>query len=176
MAENLNFNAPGSVCYDNIESNCNTYGRLYDWSTVMNFPSSCDSSSCDSLVQSQHQGICPSDWHVPSDAEWEALVKYVDPNATDNINVAGTKLKSATGWNTDSGYIPGTNDFGFSALPGASGNGSDFFNVGSIGYWWSVTECDVSCVWGRLMYYSDSDVSSGAYNKISQFAVRCVMN
>jgi len=35
MAENLNYNANGSECYDNKESNCQKYGRLYDWSTAM---------------------------------------------------------------------------------------------------------------------------------------------
>jgi len=34
MAENLNFNAEGSKCYENQESNCQKYGRLYNWNTA----------------------------------------------------------------------------------------------------------------------------------------------
>jgi hypothetical protein len=50
MAENLNYNASGSKCSGNSESNCQKYGRLYNWSTARN--------------------ACPKGWHLPSDAEW----------------------------------------------------------------------------------------------------------
>ena len=47
---------------------CNhLYGRLYDWSTAMDLPSSCNESSCSGQIQSKHRGICPSGWHIPSD-------------------------------------------------------------------------------------------------------------
>lgn len=31
MAENLNYNMNGCMCYDNDSSNCSKYGRLYTW-------------------------------------------------------------------------------------------------------------------------------------------------
>jgi hypothetical protein len=34
MAENLNYNASDSKCYDNKLANCEKYGRLYDWNTA----------------------------------------------------------------------------------------------------------------------------------------------
>jgi len=34
MAENLNYEAKGSTCYDNKPDNCQKYGRLYDWETA----------------------------------------------------------------------------------------------------------------------------------------------
>jgi hypothetical protein len=83
MVENLNYNASSSKCYDNLESNCTTYGRLYDWATAM-----------DSI-----QVICPSRWHIPSDAEWATL-------------------KAAIDWLNDGN---GTDDYGFLALPGSDG-------------------------------------------------------
>ncbi|MDR3013670.1 MAG: hypothetical protein LBU70_10780, partial [Chitinispirillales bacterium] len=123
MAENLNFNVSGSWCYKNTSGNCNRFGRLYDWATVMGFSSSFNSTSCASQVQSRHRGICPVGWHVPSDAEWSTLVNFVG-------SPAGTRLKAASPfWN-------GTDNHGFSALPGGYRWGGSFYGVGTLGYWW----------------------------------------
>jgi len=119
MAENLNYNAEGSECVKNCEANCNKYGRLYNWWTATK--------------------VCPSGWHLPSDAEWDVLMKFANPSCTDNRDCAnaGTKLKATSGWNTDSGYIAGTDNYGFSALPGGIGySGGSFLNVGDEGNWW----------------------------------------
>jgi len=111
MAENLNFQTENSWCYDNNSANCSKYGRLYTWDAAMK--------------------ACPSGWRLPSDNDWTALTNAVGSNA-------GTKLKSQTGWN-DNGN--GTDDFGFSALPGGSrSTDGSFDGVGSYGHWWSATE------------------------------------
>ena len=88
MAENLNYAVEGSKCYDNDPANCVKYGRLYDWSTAMGFPSSCNEDACSSQIQSKHRGICPSGWHLPSYDDWDILMDYVGGYRT-----AGTKLK-----------------------------------------------------------------------------------
>ncbi|MCL2183894.1 MAG: hypothetical protein FWB85_10555 [Chitinispirillia bacterium] len=178
MAENLNYDVPGidtDVCYDNDPNNCDLYGRLYDWATAMNLSSSCNSTDCASQVQTKHRGVCPFGWHVPSDAEWETLVKYVDPNASGNYdNNAGTKLRSTTGWNTSSDYIPGTDEYGFSALPGGNGYFSGgFYDAGYYGYWWSATEGGASYAWGRFMSYGDY-VGRYTNYKTSLFSLRCL--
>jgi uncharacterized protein (TIGR02145 family)/uncharacterized repeat protein (TIGR02543 family) len=122
MAENLNYNATGSKCYNNLDSNCDKYGRLYNWGLA----SSCNSSYCSSQIKSPHRGICPEGWHLPTDAEWHVL-----GNDT-------KKLKATTGWNSNGN---GTDDYGFSALPGGGGHSDGrFFNVGGQGYWWSASE------------------------------------
>ncbi|MCL2184196.1 MAG: hypothetical protein FWB85_12095 [Chitinispirillia bacterium] len=165
MAENLNYNASGSVCYNNSSGNCDLYGRLYNWATVMNGASSSTSSP------SGIQGICPSGWHVPSDNEWETLVKYVDPNASgDYSNNAGTKLKSKSRWN-------GTDEYGFSALPGGyGGSGSYFSNAGYSysGRWWSATEDDASYAWYRDMNYNNNYVNRYYNYKTNRLSLRCV--
>ena len=128
MAENLNYNASGSKCYSNSESNCNTYGRLYDWSTAMGFASSCNSNSCSGQIQSKHRGICPSGWHIPTQAEWNTLSSYVQSNSGCS-SCDARLLKSTSGW---SSYGNGTNKYGFSALPGGFGDSDgSFYNVGS---------------------------------------------
>ncbi|MDR0516925.1 MAG: fibrobacter succinogenes major paralogous domain-containing protein [Fibromonadaceae bacterium] len=175
MAENLNFNADGSRCYgDNTggdsEGKCADYGRLYDWATAMGLEASCNSSDCSSQIQPNHQGVCPSGWHIPSGAEWQALVDFAGGDET-----AGTKLKSASGWNAGSGYIPGTDDHGFSALPGGIGNSDgSFFNAGSDGYWWSASEGSGSGAYLRYMYYSREYARWLNDGKSSLFSVRCL--
>jgi len=54
MGENLNYEAEGSVCYDNKPANCDKYGRLYNLNSAMK--------------------VCPKDWHLPKDSEWDALM------------------------------------------------------------------------------------------------------
>jgi uncharacterized protein (TIGR02145 family) len=167
MAENLNFNASGSVCYANNTRNCATYGRLYNWAQAMDLTSSCNTRTCAGQVQSQHRGICPVGWRVPSDADWTALVNFVGSNA-------GTKLKSRTGWNSGGN---GTDDFGFSALPGGYGWDWDagFDDVGDWGFWWSATEYDASDALNRGMT-EDSNSMSWNFDKkaVFQFSLRCL--
>jgi uncharacterized protein (TIGR02145 family) len=164
-AENLNCYVEGSKCYDDDPANCTKYGRLYDWVTATALPSGCKSSVCSSLIQTKHRGICPSEWHIPNDAEWTTLTNYVDSST------AGTKLKASSGWSSGNG----TNEFDFSALPGGYGSSSGSFgSVGSIGYWWSATEYSASYAYGRYMYYDYAYVGRVDISKSGLYSVRCV--
>ena len=51
------------------------------------------------------RGLAPEGWHIPANADWMTLVKNLK-----GVDIAGTKLKSATGWKSKKG----TNDIGFS--------------------------------------------------------------
>jgi len=58
MAENLNYyTSSGSWCYGDYGSNCEVYGRLYDWETA--------------------NSVCPYGWHLPSDVEWTVLTRIM---------------------------------------------------------------------------------------------------
>ncbi|MDR2555454.1 MAG: fibrobacter succinogenes major paralogous domain-containing protein [Fibromonadaceae bacterium] len=178
MAENLNYDVPDNatdVCYDNNPANCVTYGRLYNWETAMG------GSASSSKNPSEVQGVCPSGWHLPSDAEWNALTKFVNPSCSDNSNCggAGTKLKSTNGWNSYEGKSGnGTDEFGFSALPGGNGRSDGSFGrVGETTPWWSSTEYDASSVYGWNMYYNSADVSMFKEgDKTRLYSVRCVQD
>jgi len=161
MAENLNYDAPGSVCYENDPSYCDIYGRLYDWTTVMDGASSSTSSP------SGVQGVCPVGWHVPSDDEWTMLTDAVGGSST-----AGSRLKSQTGWIEYSG-ISSTDDYGFSALPGGHG-GNYFINAGDSGYWWSAAEFGADFARYRVMYYFSDGVNRNYMLKAGPFSLRCV--
>jgi len=155
MAENLNYNANGSKCYDNSAANCEKYGRLYDWTTA--------------------KGACPAGWHLPGDAEWTKL-----ENAVGGINIAGKKLKSKTDWKWDSNTDKsgnGTDEHGFSALPGGYGHSDgNFYDAGDDGHWWSATEYGASSAWYRYMDYSIESVSRNYYGKTTLLSVRCVQD
>jgi uncharacterized protein (TIGR02145 family) len=165
MAENLSFNADGSKCCDDDEDNCADYGRLYDWATAMGLEASCNSSVCSSKIQPKHQGVCPSGWHIPSDAEWQTLIDFAGGDET-----AGTKLKSTSGWYIDDYYIPGTDDYGFSALPG--GFDSADYKV----YWWSSSEYDGSYAYIRGMGYLFEGAHWDYDGKSGLYSVRCVQD
>jgi len=178
MAENLNYNVSGSVCYDNEPSNCATYGRLYNWATAMELDPSCNDNSCSGQVQSKHRGICPSGWHIPGDYDRAQLFDYVGGNS-----VAGKHLKAKTGWSycgpSDSGsYYSCEDTYGFSALPGGYYGYSlgKFYYVGEIGLWWSADEWGYS--WSNA-YFIDCDFEKANWSsddKSNLFSVRCVQD
>ncbi|GBU24768.1 hypothetical protein R83H12_01403 [Fibrobacteria bacterium R8-3-H12] len=148
MAENLNIDIQGSKCYEDNPENCKKYGRLYYYGIAVQ--------------------ACPKGWHLPSDKEWQMLVDFVGGEA-----VAGTKLKAKDGWNEGGN---GTDDYGFSALPGGNGNSDgSFYGVGKYGSW-SATEDNASIAWSRNMDYDDAKVIRDHNYKTYLFSVRCVQD
>jgi uncharacterized protein (TIGR02145 family) len=174
MAENLNYNVnyngSDSKCYSDNTANCTKYGRLYTWATAMALHSICNSflstndNNC--ATETPHQGICPSGWHLPSDDEWTQLVNYVGDSLT-----AGTKLKAASGWSNGGN---GTDDYGFSALPGGNGHSSGNDHIDKGGYWWSSTEYGAGNAYNRGMYYDYVYVYRDYFGKGRFNSVRCV--
>lgn len=174
MAENLRYDVPGVFgASDTINptSPSTTYGRLYDWATAMNGASS--SSSNPSGVQ----GICPSGWHLPSDAEWNEMEMALGMAAADTAATGwrgsdhGTKMKSTTGWNSSGN---GTNASGFNAFPaGYYGMGS-FSSLGVIAYFWSSTETSPTLAWYRSLRNVYTGVFRVSSNKTNGFSCRCV--
>jgi len=196
---NLNYDVSGSKCYgeggkvensegtgyvwlsnSEIQANCVTYGRLYNWVTAMALPSSCQSSSCASQISTKHKGICPSGWHIPSDSDWNVLMKFVNPNCSDNKECrgAGTRLKATSGWNYGGVSGNGTDDYGFSALPGGSYGSSDvpFLTVGYRGYWWSTSENGSGNAYSRYMTYYYEDAYWLNSVKTILYSVRCLQD
>jgi uncharacterized protein (TIGR02145 family) len=142
-------------------ANYTTYGVLYNWTAVM------DGETSSTTNPSGIQGVCPTGWHLPSDAEWTQLTDFVG-----GANNAGTKLKATSGWNSGGNA---TDDFGFTALPGGNrGYYGDFVSVGNLGYWWSATEFSAGNAWARDMLYSYSSVARGSGSKSYGLSVRCI--
>jgi len=154
MAENLDYKEDNSWCYDNKEDNCVKYGRLYSWNAA--------------------RGACPPGWHLPSRQEWG----YLEGMAGGNN--AGKKLKSKSWWNyKDNGNSGnGTDEYGFSALPGGDRRPSDntFNAVGYYGYWWTDTENNSGNAYYRVMTYDYDNVGEDNDSESYGFSVRCVKN
>ena len=169
MAQNLNYKRSGSDsgwCYNNDTSNCSKYGRLYNWAESMDTSSTYTTTLLN--ASSPYQGICPSGWHVPSDAEWNALVQYVD-SAT-----SGTKLKANSLWDINTG----TDVYGFSVLPAGNSNiDGTFYGLGNYAIFWSSSENDgASIVWDRSFYFYYAYVRRDSYGKSTGFSLRCAQN
>ena len=183
MAENLNFVTDNSWCYNDESDNCDTYGRLYTWdAAVGRAEDECGDGHTCGLGSGDIRGACPKGWHLPSQAEWEALIVAVDGSITEytSSNTAGTKLKSATGWTAYSG-ITNEDAFGFSALPA----GTRYHPIGNYGYkgygtyFWSSTEEIISYPAYRHAYLMGLDYGNdyaGKYDndKVYGHSVRCI--
>jgi uncharacterized protein (TIGR02145 family) len=131
--------------------NLATFGRLYNWYAV------------------NTGKLCPTGWHVPTNAEWTTL-----ETALGGWSVAGIALK-VTSSNTPA--WDGSNTSGFSALPGGyrdAGNGY-FGNQGDYGNWWTSSP-DGSTAWSRLL----NTAVPGVFPMVSVpgggFSVRCVQD
>jgi uncharacterized protein (TIGR02145 family) len=178
MAENLNYNITGGKCHGEggqvideenkivtlstaeIQANCDKYGRLYNWETAMK--------------------ACPSGWHLPSNEEWDKLIYYVDGicgkertyESPYRSYTAGEYLKAQSGW-TKNGN--GTDNFGFSALPGGQSYPSGSFSwMGEKGYWWSSSEDGNSRAYNREIEYDDGYVSGSGNDKNYLHSIRCI--
>jgi len=173
MAENLNIDlGGGSRCYEDKPENCTKYGRLYSWAAAMGIDAKYNNQSWGES-DARHKGICPTGWHIPSDADWEELVSHVE---SENYcsRCAARYLKAKSGWN---GNGNGTDAYGFSALPGGIGGNGSFYNVGDDGRWWSATEHNSGSAYSRVMgHLDDEDVFYFDYNKYYLFSVRCVQD
>jgi uncharacterized protein (TIGR02145 family) len=151
-------------CYDNLESNCDLYGGLYQWDEMMSYTTTAGA-----------QGICPDGWHLPSDAEWTVLTDYLGGE-----NVAGGKMKSKRTapdphprWNSPN--TGATNSSGFSGLPGGYRiNDGRFYYLGNYGVWWSSTEYSSAGAWNRYLNYNYADAYRNGNSKELGFSVRCV--
>jgi uncharacterized protein (TIGR02145 family) len=168
LAENLNYETEGSVCYDNKPDNCAKYGRLYDWQTAMK--------------------VCPKGWHLPDNDEWDKLLRFVDGDKSTEkpylSYTAGKHLKASSGWNGDGN---GTDKYGFSALPGGFDFSNSWFRyVGEYGNWWSSSEGfteeydgfdgDYDHVFVRQMVHKIDDVSWMDFKKDYRLSVRCLQD
>jgi len=173
MAENLNYKFENTLdssgyCYKNDTVNCEVYGRLYN--------------GCDVKV-------CPSGWHLPTIEEWKILVDFAGGE-----KVAGKKLKAKNGWNEKFG--DGTDDYGFSALPGGSGYYCESSEcgcdsdpadcglvseriVGEAGVWWSATKTYYSDEESNVVSYLAINGDSGEFEGsntclLTFYSVRCL--
>ncbi len=154
MLENLNINTANSWCYDDNPINCTKYGRLYTWAAA--------------------KAACPTGWHLPSAAELTALATAAGGGS---LETAGKALKSTSGWivRIDGTSGNGSDDYGFTALPGGWRDaGGSFDGEGVNASLWTATESDGSSAWFGGMTYSTDYALGETFDKNTGFSARCV--
>lgn len=161
FAENLNYQHEDSWCYDDYNSNCGIFGRLYNWETA--------------LV------VCPEGWHLPDDEEWKYLEGYIDSqygigNAIWDVfdfrgADAGKQLKSTEVWEEGAG----TNRIGFNGLPaGWRSFYGAYYRIGAwTSYWTSTSTTTGSAIYRRLGFHSEQ-IGRGNDTQDFAFCVRCI--
>ncbi len=172
-----------AYCYydDDSAANAEIYGALYTWAAVMNGTASSDNNP------SGAQGICPYDWHLPSENEWQELENYLIANGynwdgTTSGDKTGKSLADSSGWNSssDEGDVgndqQSNNNTGFTALPGGKRYSSfgAFYGIGDAGHWWSATEGSGTFAFSRSLHNNYVYLSNNYSNKTYGYSVRCV--
>jgi uncharacterized protein (TIGR02145 family) len=163
----FNLTSGAYLWYDNDDGWKDKYGALYRWHTTVDT-----------------NGLCPSGWHVPTNDEWTVMTGYIGGEFHGNELKSCNQVNSPLGdgcntsehprWNQDNTNY-GTDDYGFSGLPGGDFyvNGP-FDNVGIFGYWWSTTEDVFFLVYGRMLSYNTGSVNIIIADNRYGFSVRCL--
>ncbi|NOU46876.1 MAG: hypothetical protein HOO86_07430 [Bacteroidales bacterium] len=145
----------GAFCwyYNNEDIYRDTYGAMYNWLAVVD-----------------SRNLCPTGYHIPTDAEWMILGNFLGGNS----NNAGGKLKETglSHWNSPN--TGATNETDFTGLPGGYRGTSSFYNLGVAGSWWSVNEFDNSNAWYSLLTKSSGNFDMHNVNKRIGISVRCL--
>ncbi len=140
-----------------------TYGKLYNWYAV-NDP----------------RGLAPAGWHIPTDAEWNTLVKCIDPaadttpaNGIISLTAGGAMKETGTAhWNTPN--TGATNSTGFTGLPGGwCDDEGTFSQIGALGTWWTSTG-NSSFARGRFLHNSTSNIAILNHPSTYGMSVRCI--
>jgi len=156
-------------------TNATNYGFLYNWYA---------SKGISTIGSTSYKNICPAGWHVPTDDDWTTIIQYIDPTSRASTagiqsTTAGGKLKStSTLWNSANPTSLGTDNFGFTALPGGFRNTSgSFSSISYSAFFWSVAECDYFGAWYRALFFNVGYVDRFTYNfKSVGASVRCIRN
>jgi uncharacterized protein (TIGR02145 family) len=144
--------------YNNDVSYACPYGKLYNWYTCVDA-----------------RQLCPTGWHVPTDAEWTVLTNYLGGEV-----VAGGKMKAMGTIEAGTGLwlssnVEATNSSGFSGAPGGFRLvGGDYAGIGSDGNWYSSSESTMANAWRRYLDYAAGNANRDAGNKEGGFSVRCL--
>ncbi len=148
MAENLNFEAPKSWCYDNNPENCKTYGRLYFQEAAMN--------------------SCPVGWHLPSDDEWKQLEQHLGMS-TEEAN----KFNAWRG-NNEGERLLSDSTLGFNILlAGYRNPPANNMLQGMQAFFWTST-AKQSLGYMRQFYENQNKIFRRVRPKNWAFSVRCV--
>jgi len=173
-----NYTAKYYFAYNDVAGNVDTYGRLYTWAAAMDGATGSDTNP------SNRQGVCPTNWHIPSDAEWKEMEMHLGMSPTD-ANADGLRgtdqggqLKEAgtTHWNSPNSDL--NNSSGFTALPGGyrNDNPGNFSGLNTLGHFWTSAAAAGNDSWYRELSFNTDQIIRDKWLKNFGRSVRCVKN
>lgn len=158
------------------------YGYHYNWAAAMNGANSTNA------VPSGVQGICPNGWHLPSKAEYEIMLNFVNSFARYRCNntnqYIAKSLAANRDWNSYSSSacytgtnISSNNSTYFSAMPaGYYTSGSSATNRQTIAFFLTSTLESNSRAWSCRISYNDPNVTWDNLSYDYGYSIRCVKN
>ncbi len=165
----VNLTSGAYAWYNNDISWKDKYGPLYNWYATIDT-----------------NGLCPIGWHVPSYDEWIQMINSIGGSSTPYGNGIKScrQVNSPLGGECNTTYHPrwnehniqyGTDEHGFSGLPGGYRNSnSNFDYIGLNGSWWTSTETTMNKVWIRLLHSNWGNINKAKYSKLGGHSVRCL--
>jgi uncharacterized protein (TIGR02145 family) len=157
-------------CYIDNPTYCNTYGGLYQWAEAVQYLNGVTNTTHWSPQPTNVQGICPTGWHIPTEAETATLFEAVG-----GITTAGGALKEMEFVHWNSPNSGATNAYGFTFLPSGDIYNHASQNMRLYGWLWTVDKGSVN---------SSAKTYGAAYNltarqaleglKVTAFPVRCL--
>ena len=162
ITDNLQWNANITGAwshYNNDATNNIRYGKLYSWHVV-------------NPNTNGNKNLCPTGWHIPSDAEWKILTDFLGGDS-----LAGGKMKEVGTTNWNSPNTDATNTSLFTGLPGGCRSNKGFFaQYGTHGGWWSSSENVNISYHANDIYliYSSSSIYRASTSKEVGLSIRCL--
>ena len=149
-------------CYNNLESNCDIYGGLYQWNQAM----------AGTIVPAS-QGICPTGWHIPTDDDWKVLIEGQDTPGCEETTgwrcgLAGERLR-------DDVTASGTNESGFTAKTAGRRLHSGYYeSIDWLTYFWTSNETSDLSAQSRILNSYNPGTNRGWNNKDNGISIRCI--
>jgi len=147
---------PAMCSYNFDPANDAIYGKLYNWYAV-----------------NDSRGICPVDWHVPTNAEFTQLNSFIGGN--------GGKLKQKGIKTIDAGALwitpnaGAVDTYSFTALPAGYMGTTTPSNLGNLTFFWTNTSYDATHAYTWSLSKDNTSFSNAFSNtKVGGFSVRCI--
>lgn len=149
LARDLNFETPGSFCYEDQAARCASHGRLYRWEAALS--------------------VCPVGWHLSTEHEWQALELWLglDPDYLLNYGNRGKQ---------EGARLKKGGDTGFDVSYGGWRRSEDgeYRALGKNAAWWLASEADLGRAWHRDVDTGDDQIWRSPVIKPYALSVRCV--
>ncbi len=146
-------------------------GLLYNWAAAVGLANESESQAMTSTFSVPRQGICPNGWHLPTDAEYEALITHIETTEGKGEGTAGKQLKSTSGWYDDGN---GADLYGFEALPAGHVTASAGSTIGMRTYYWTSTPINEDYAYEYYLRHDNDKLERYSLSKFEVRSIRCV--